>query len=390
MMRIGFGTLFDPRDEARGSGTAFFLSRELERQGHLVHFLGPIGLEPVPLSTRVLKKMATISGKRFRSSQNVAVARRIGAKIRAKIAPLDLDVVLTNDYAIAGYSGVECPSVLYTDYVFPRQYTRARHPWWFNLSRSSVRSCQQVTKRGLLKAALCAFPSDWAVESAIEYSPGLIGAKCQRIEFGANFFAPPDSSQIERRLESQAQLKGGLEILFIGNRDWQLKGGDVAVEATRLLRSRGIAASLHLVGATPPYPLADPWIKSYGVLHKRRDSETLEHLFRNSDVMLTPTRAEGFGIAFVEAAAYGIPSLSFDSGTGTNNAVRHEQTGLLLPLGSEPEEFARVIHSWLERPDDYHRLARGARSYYQGEANWTVAVERLVSAIDERLQLEAA
>ena len=73
-------------------------------------------------------------------------------------------------------------------------------------------------------------------------------------------------------------------------------------------------------------------------------------LYRDSDLLLVPTRAEGFGIVFVEAAAHGLPSMSYNSGTGVNNAIRHGETGVLLPLGSGPAAFADEIRAWYRDP----------------------------------------
>ena len=60
------------------------------------------------------------------------------------------------------------------------------------------------------------------------------------------------------------------------------------------------------------------------------------YLFKKTNLMLMPTTdesgqrsIEGFGIAYLEAAFYGIPSLASNIG-GTPEAVLHEETGLIL------------------------------------------------------------
>ncbi len=65
-MKIDFATLYDPKDINRGSGSYYYMSREIERQGNLVSYIGPVQYGP-PLLTRLLKKASQKCGRRFRS-----------------------------------------------------------------------------------------------------------------------------------------------------------------------------------------------------------------------------------------------------------------------------------------------------------------------------------
>ncbi len=384
-MHVAFATLYDPRDPRRGSGTFYFMSRELERQGHKVEYIGPVDYSRLPLVSRLMRRTARLLGKRYRSFQDVFVAHRIGAQVGERLRGSEADVLLTNDYSIAGYTRCRCPVALYTDTIFPRRYRDVRHPWLADLFAPNVLSCQRVNRRGLEQAILWGFPSDWAVETALGY--GISGGRSRalRIEFGANLFTPPAAEAAHRRAFAGVLARGRLRVLFVGNRDWRLKGGDVAVATVEELRRRGLDARLDLVGAHPPEPLAESWIRLHGVIDKVTDPSRLSSLYSACDLLLVPTQAEGFGIVFVEAAAHGMPSLSFDSGTGVNSAVRDGESGLLLPLESGPEAFADRIRGFYDDPALYDRLARGGRAFYETVANWPRAVERLVEAIAARL-----
>lgn len=384
-MRIAFATLYDPQDPRRGSGTFYFMSRELERQGHDVQYLGPVDYSYPPLVSRLLKRLALFVGKRYRSFQDVFIARQIGAWIDTHMQAMDAEVLLTNDYAIAGFSSCRCPVVLYTDAVFPRRYQDVEHPWLADLFLPNVLSCQHVTRRGLERAMLWCYPSDWAIRTALAY--GVRGGldRVERIEFGSNLPEQPDAEIAASRRFSAIADRRHLRVLFVGNRDWPLKGGDVAVATVANMRQQGLDASLDLVGARPPQPLEETWIRVHGEIDKRNEPQRLSALYRDSDLLLVPTRAEGFGIVFVEAAAHGLPSLSYDSGTGVNNAIRHGESGVLLPLDSDAAAFADEIRSWYLDPARYDRLVTGARDFYQTVANWPTAIEHLVRAIETRM-----
>lgn len=56
----------------------------------------------------------------------------------------------------------------------------------------------------------------------------------------------------------------------------------------------------------------------------------------------TPTRMEGLGLAYIEAAARGVPSLARATG-GVREAVREGETGIVLPASAGVEETAAAI-----------------------------------------------
>ena len=58
----------------------------------------------------------------------------------------DYDILLTNDFAIAGYTKIEKPIILWTDAVFPHNYEKNDHPRLNNLPWFAVKFCQMVTK----------------------------------------------------------------------------------------------------------------------------------------------------------------------------------------------------------------------------------------------------
>ena len=60
------------------------------------------------------------------------------------------------------------------------------------------------------------------------------------------------------------------------------------------------------------------------------------YIFSKTDIMVMPTSdelheksIEGFGISYIEAANFGIPSIASNVG-GTTEAVLHKNTGLII------------------------------------------------------------
>ena len=383
-MRIALATLYDARDVRRGSGWPYYLTRELERQGHFIHYIGPLSIS-FPLPTRILRKFAHMMGNRYRSYQDPFVARVIGTEVRHRLKKLYYDILLTNDYCIAGYTRTLKPIVLYTDAIFPHDYKKNWHPWLANLAWFSVRFCQRVVHRGLRNAALCIFPAHFVMEEAVKYDQA-VRAKAKVIPWGANI-EDPGAHFAKERAFNKVRRKRVIEVLFIG-KDWERKKPDIAIQTVDELNKRGIRSMLHLVGVEPPYSTNPEKVRVYGLLDKSQeeDRRLLHKLFAQSDVLLVPSIAEGYGLVYVEAAAYGLPSLGYKT-SGVTTAVKDGESGVLLDLGADAKDFADVIASWFERPAHYDKLVRGARKHYEETANWSVAVKRLTELIQTVLHV---
>jgi glycosyltransferase involved in cell wall biosynthesis len=86
-------------------------------------------------------------------------------------------------------------------------------------------------------------------------------------------------------------------------------------------------------------------------------------------LLFLPTRADFFGIVFSEASAYGLPSVSTDTG-GVSGAVRDGVNGLLLPISAGPDDYANAITKLFSDEASYRDLARSARAEYESRLNW--------------------
>ncbi len=95
-------------------------------------------------------------------------------------------------------------------------------------------------------------------------------------------------------------------------------------------------------------------------------SEDLKNsLIAKSDIFVMPsivykTSVEGFGIAYVEAAQYGIPALGGKDG-GASDAIRHEKTGLICD-GDNLDDIYSSLNLMIENKK-YLELGKNAKEY---------------------------
>lgn len=71
-------------------------------------------------------------------------------------------------------------------------------------------------------------------------------------------------------------------------------------------------------------------------------------------------RSEAFGIALLEAAAYGKPLISCDIGTGTTYVNSHDETGIVV-APSSAEELRNAMQYLLDNPDKSLELGNNAK-----------------------------
>ena len=113
-------------------------------------------------------------------------------------------------------------------------------------------------------------------------------------------------------------------------------------------------------------------------------------IFSKTDIMIMPTidethanSIEGFGIAYIEAAQYGIPSIASNVG-GTPEAVLHNKTGLIINNFNELDES---IKNLVENKQNRIELGQNAKTRAENELNWEKQVAKYNKLIDDILWL---
>jgi phosphatidylinositol alpha-1,6-mannosyltransferase len=113
-------------------------------------------------------------------------------------------------------------------------------------------------------------------------------------------------------------------------------------------------------------------------------------LFRRADIYVMPSRVdpklhhEGFGLAFIEAAAFGVPGIGSRSG-GIPDAVAHGETGLLVPQESA-QELARALIFLYQDPSKRREMGRAAMERARNEFSPAVIAAKFQKEVNERIQ----
>jgi glycosyltransferase involved in cell wall biosynthesis len=164
------------------------------------------------------------------------------------------------------------------------------------------------------------------------------------------------------------------------------KGIDIVLRALKILAERGIPYRYVIGGEGPERRFLEGLVDELGLRDRVRFQGSVVgkekwQVLRNSDVFVMPSRLdstipwqEGFGIAFVEAAAFGLPAVGSRSG-GIPDAVVDGETGILVAEES-PSDLADALTLLYQKPEIRREMGRAGRERARREFSPTAIASR--------------
>ena len=113
----------------------------------------------------------------------------------------------------------------------------------------------------------------------------------------------------------------------------------------------------------------------------------MKKMLRQANVIVMPSRTEGFGLVALEAISAGVPVL-VSSESGIAKALEKVEGGMTVVVDSEkPKDWAGRIKQLSEqKPKDRHANAMGLRDKYGEVYTWKKECERFEQMIDGLIQ----
>jgi glycosyltransferase involved in cell wall biosynthesis len=186
---------------------------------------------------------------------------------------------------------------------------------------------------------------------------------------------------VDGRAETRRYLgipDGRFAVGWVG-RMTAVKRGDDVLESFKLLRDRGVDATLCLVGDGPDRPHLERRAHELGIV---RDTlflgyqEDVAPLYAAFDALVLPSGNEGTPVSVIEALAAGRPVVATRVG-GVPDVVRDDEDGFLVDPGAT-DELAERLSRLAADPALRERLAASGRARVLPR----YAVDRLVDDVD--------
>jgi glycosyltransferase involved in cell wall biosynthesis len=177
----------------------------------------------------------------------------------------------------------------------------------------------------------------WAIgEPAVTAYQEITNAECVNVPY----FFNQDALQCIQR--THVTLRP-VRFLFVGKLIYR-KGTDILLEAAELLAKERDDYEIYILGDGPQHCLAD---QVSDAARKRihwlgfRELDQVPQIYASCDVLVFPSRYDGWGMAVLEAMAAGMPVIASSGCASAVEAIRHGDSGYLL----DPTNAAAVAEA---------------------------------------------
>jgi len=360
-LKVALVAVGDPRSASTWSGVVAGVLGGLSELGVTtvpVDVVLPAGLEQA-----MLVGAAAATGNRF-DAEGAALTMRVRSlRARRALAAAHIDGAIQIGTSFVLPAGV--PFVPLEDMTL-RQGASV-HPVFSRMSSRGAAGWERRRRPIYAHARMCAVASRWAAASLVS-DYGVPRERVAVVGFGATHDAGGHSRAEDRSWEVP-------RFLFVGI-DWERKGGPRVLRAFARLRETHPRAVLDVVGGHPP--LREPGVAGHGVLSRQsaRDGELIRELFARATCFVMPSSVEPFGIAYVEAASAGVPSIGGRLGGAPD--IIGEDGGVVVDPDDEEQLLDAMLR--LADPDTARRMGRAARARSE-VYTWRKVAERLLRAL---------
>lgn len=301
------------------------------------------------------------------------------------LAPLMLPPFITRLWAVAAHEGRDFrPAVVHAHWWVPAGWiaSRMRVPYVVTCHGTDVRLLETSFWRSwaapvLRRASAVTTASEFLARDVVRFLPEIANkTSVTRM--------PMDLGMFDRgaRLEKASPPR----ILFAGNLIAS-KGVDVLIEAVALLRVRGLACELRIIGAGPE----ESRLRALAVERALGDAVTWSPFVPQDElpsefgqatvtVLVSRGQAEGLGLVLAEALMAGSAVIGTAAG-GIPEVVVDEQTGLIARDG-DSSDLARQLERLLtDRALRERTIARG-RERIRAQHAPVAAAQRMAALYD--------
>ncbi len=174
-----------------------------------------------------------------------------------------------------------------------------------------------------------------------------------------------------------------VRLLYHGRVD-RRKGALDFLHALAQLQDEGVPFAAIVSGIGPDLDPARELADSLGVPVRftgYADYEAAPAIYREADVFVSPTYAEGFSNTVLEAMASGLPVVSCYA-VGVVDCLRHDENGLLVQPGDVPA-LAAALRRTIVEPDTRRRLAAAALAECRATYSWEAVGRQIMGVYAE-------
>lgn len=299
--------------------------------------------------------------------------------INAELAKFNPDIILCCTAYQINQIETNKPVFIYTDATF--KLLNNNYTDYMGYSKASVKQAEIVEKTAFDKACGIIFSSNWAKQSAvIDYQ--IPKDKIHIVPFGSNLKLP---KEYQLKLNKEISREN-FSLVFVGY-DYERKGLDKTIAIHKKLIAAGVNSKLTIIGSNELQQKLDVNnINFIGKLEMKNPNDCLKLLaaFDDAHFLILPTKADCTPIVFSESSSLAIPIVTHSVG-GTDEIVKNEINGIILPIESDADLFAEKLLFYIDNNQAYQQLRKTTYKEYCERLNWDITVAQLISLFQKSL-----
>ena len=202
----------------------------------------------------------------------------------------------------------------------------------------------------------------------------------------------PGVSNFKNIIEEEVELIDGRPTLLTLARLEKRKGHEYILKAISNLKNQYPKIRYIIAGEGEERPLLEKLVKSLNISKNvifigSINDDQKKYILNKTDLMIMPTldetkklSIEGFGISYIEAALFGIPSIASNVG-GAQEAVLHNETGIII---NNLDKLETAISDLIGNEIKMKHLGEKAKKRAETQLSWATIVkdyEKLIAEI---------
>lgn len=196
-------------------------------------------------------------------------------------------------------------------------------------------------------------------------------------------------SGVNTKIFSPTPEQDGIPTVVLVARMLWTKGVGECVEAATILKEKGVAVRMLLVGTPDPLnpaSIADEALSKWsasGIVEWLGHRQDIPDILKQSSIAVLPSYREGLPKSLIEAASAGLPIVTYDV-PGCREIVRHGENGLLVPL-KDVQSLADAIEELVRDPDMRQTMGKRSREIAVQEFSEEHVVQQTLALYKELL-----
>jgi len=371
-MRIAFITEYNCTDPDVRSGVPYHIYKGFLANGHQVDMILVKDVRNIidKLISRCYQFYYHTLLQFKRGLYNVYWSKTLSKAYAKSIINTDFskyDFAITISTITCAYANINCNLTVWIDNTFESFYSNGFN----NVPTIKMQNESNEIDDLVFKKAKKVFVASGWLRDKILKQYQLDALKILVLPRGASMSSKMDYIEIEGKINQKIK-ENVCNILFICS-GWEYKGGEIVIKTFRELQKK-ISCTLKIIGNISPKSETDfkeNHISYLGYINKSsKDAfEKYSYLFNESFLLFVPSRADGFGIVYAEAASFGVPSLAYAI-MGITESVQQNVTGILLPETENEHDFvASILELWNDKKK-YKKLCLSAFEYAEKNFDW--------------------